>query len=172
MAEDHRVVGAVEVLLRAVPEVGAHDRDPAARPHRVPQLRQHGANRVLVRQVLEEVRHENAVEVLTRQLDVHDVADDHFHVGRFDVALPDEVDAPPVAGGHRRDELAAAGRRIEDAARLAKSLVDVPGNLGPDRLPAGLVDIAEPVGVQPLVVDAARCGCRGLGTAGCHVRTI
>ena len=52
-----------------------------------------------------------------------------FTSADLDVALPDEVDAPPVARGHRRDEAAAACCWIEDAARLAKSLVDVPGIL-------------------------------------------
>src|SRR4029077_3264167 len=94
-----------------------------------------------------------------------------FPPGRFEVPLPEEVHAPPVAGGHRGDELAAAGRRVEHAARFAEPSVDVPGDFVPDLLPAGLVDVSEPVSVEPLIVDAARggCrGCRGLEAGGCH----
>jgi hypothetical protein len=49
MGQDHRVVGAVEVVLGAIPEVGAHDRYPATRPHHVEQLAEHGGDRPLVR---------------------------------------------------------------------------------------------------------------------------
>jgi hypothetical protein len=159
MGQDHRVVGAVEVVLGAVPEVRAHDRYPAARLHHVKQLAEHGSDRVLVRQVLEEVRKEYAVEVILRQVGVHDVRDDHLHPGGLKVALPDEVDAPALGRRDRCDELAAARGRIQHTARRAHPAVQVTRDLLPHCLPAGLIDVAEPVLVQPLVVHANGQGC-------------
>src|SRR5262249_37570906 len=111
-------------------------------------------DRLLVRQVLEEVRKEYAVEIIPREVGVHDVRDDHLHPGGLKVALPDEVDAPALGRGHRCDELAAARGRIQDTARRAHPAVQVARDLLPHCLPAGLIDVAEPVLVQPLIVHA------------------
>src|SRR5262249_31927639 len=56
--------------------------------------------------------------------------------------------------GHRCDELAAARGRIQDTARRAHPAVQVARDLLPHCLPAGLIDVAEPVLVQPLIVHA------------------
>ena len=76
---------------------------------------QHVRDRVLVGQVLEEVRKEHAVEVLPgrsasmmSQVIIFTPAD-RGH------ALSDPVDSPALVGGHRGDELAAARGRIEHA---------------------------------------------------------
>lgn len=79
--QDDRVVGTVEVVAGAVLEVGAHDRDPAARPHRVAEFAEQRRHRVLVGQVLKEVRHEDAVEVGGGQVRLHDVGDNHRDPG-------------------------------------------------------------------------------------------
>jgi hypothetical protein len=150
------VVGAVEVLAGAIPEVRPHDRDPAAWFHRGAQLAERGRDRVLVGQVLEEVRKEHAVEVAAGQVGVHDVGDDRFDPGGVRYPLVDWVDAPAFGGGHRGDELASASGRVKDALGGAHPAVCVARDLLPHRLPAGLVDVTEPVGVQPLIVDASR----------------
>src|SRR6202034_2162582 len=156
VSEGRGVVSAVEVLAGAIPEVRPHDRDPAARLHRGAQLAERGRDRVLVGQVLEEVRKEYAVEVAAWQVGIHDVGDDRFDPAGVRYPLTHQVDAPPFGGGHRRDELASAGGRVKDALRGAHPAMRVARDLLPYRLPAGLIDAAEPVGVQPLVADASR----------------
>ena len=86
---------------------------------------------------------------------IHDVGDDRFDPGGVRYPLTHQVDAPAFGSGHRGDELASAGGRVKDALRGAHPAVRVARDLLPYRLPAGLVDAAEPVGVQPLVVDAS-----------------
>jgi len=122
--------------------------------HRAAQLAKHVRHGVLARQVLKEVREEDAVEVALGKFGVHDVGDDHPHAGGLDVALLDQVDTPALGGGNLGDELPAPGRGVDDALRRVHPRVHVPGDLTPDRLPASLVDIPEPVGVEALVVDA------------------
>jgi hypothetical protein len=172
MGEGHNMVGAVEVLAGAIPEVGPHDRDTATRFHHGVQLGQRGSNCVLVGQVLEEIRKEHAVEVAVWQVGVHEVGGDRFDPGVVWYPLADPVDAPAFGGGHRGDELPAPGGRVKNAPGLAHPAVRVARDLLPYRLPAGLVDVAEPVGVQPLVVDAGRRKGRGRLWRGvrCHSR--
>jgi hypothetical protein len=67
-----------------------------------------------------------------------------LHARGLDVILADQVDAPAFGGGHRGDEFAPPCRRVEDALRPAHPAVHVAGYLAPDRLPARLIDIAEP----------------------------
>ena len=147
------MVGAVPVVLRAVAVVGPHDRNPAARFHRVAHLFEEGGDRLLVVQVLEEVGDEDAVKVGGRQVGVLDFRDDpfgHRFVGCLGVG--DLVDRPGLLGRDRLDELAAAGGRIEDGGRTTHQPVYVRRDLAPDRGPGTLVDVAEAVVVQALIV--------------------
>src|SRR5215469_6622430 len=97
--------------------------------------------------MLQEVGDEDAVEVLLRQLGVHDVGDDHLDAGVLQVSLADEVHAPPFCRRYRGDELTTTRGRVEDRSRLPQAQVDIARDLPPDRLPARLIDIAEPVRV-------------------------
>jgi hypothetical protein len=106
--------------------------------------------------VLEEVRDPDDVEVVRRQLDVHDVADDRLDAGlRPTFLVGDEVDRPALLRRDRVQELAATRSRVQHALGPAEALVDEGPDLAPDGRPGALVDVAEAVVVEALVVQAA-----------------
>src|SRR6202034_1836232 len=90
-------------------------------------------------------------EVISRQSRVHDVGKDHFHPSGLRYPLAEQVDAPALGRGHRGNEFAAAGGRIQNALRCTHPAVRITCDLPPDRLPASLVDVKESVGVQTLI---------------------
>ena len=66
------------------------------------------------------------------------------------------VDRPPLARRDGIDELAAAGRRIEHRLGPPHLLMDERRDLAPDRRPGVLIDVAEAVLVEALVVHRDR----------------
>ena len=75
----------------------------------------------------------------------------------------DPVDRPLLLRIGAVDELAAAGGRIEQRPRpCERRRRHVAGDLPPDPVTRRLVDVAEPVGVEPLVIHRAREGRRSL----------
>lgn len=154
MSERKRVVGAVEVTPRAVPEARSHDGDPAAGGQRLAEPGQRRAHGVLGAKMLQDVRHEHAVEIAARQRGIGDAAR-HGPDARVPVLVAAaHVDRPPLSSGNRVDELTPARARVEDPGRPAGLAVQVDGDLRPDSLPERLVHAAQPVVVKPLVVDA------------------
>ena len=156
MGQGESVVGAVEIFACAVPEVRADDSERATGFHRCVELGEHRAYRVLAGQVLEEIGDEDSVKIGRRELGVQDVFDDHLNVGVTEFVVIDAIHRPPLRRGDRVDELAAARCRVKYLRRRAHASVEVGGDFLPDRLAALLVDVAEAVLVQPLVVDPHR----------------
>src|SRR5205823_10490398 len=93
VSEDHIVVGAVKVLIRAVTEVWPHDSDPTLRNEAVAHPLEKLGDRLLIGQVLKEVRNPDPAEVRLGKADGHDIADNQLH-GGLRTAVVDEVDAP------------------------------------------------------------------------------
>ena len=159
VGEDECVVGHVEVLARAVTEVRAHDRDPPAGSHGVVHPAEECRHRLLREQVLQEVRHEHAVEVRRGQIGLEDVRDDRSHVRAVrPFGIRHLVDRPPLLRRHGVDELAPPGSRIEDRLRMSHQTVDERRDLVPDRRPGTLIDVAEAVFVEALVVHGDMAG--------------
>src|SRR6266496_2282471 len=69
-------------------------------------------------------------------------------------AVVDRVDGPPFRCGDRVDDLAAARRGVEHLRWRAHAPVQIGGDFVPDRLPSCLIDVAEAVLIQALVVDS------------------
>jgi hypothetical protein len=117
VGQDQGMVRAVEVRLRAEPEVGAHHGQPPAGVERGEQLAQDAGDGIHVGQVLEEVGHEDGVEVVLGQIGVQDVRDDHLYAGIGEVRVLDRVDGPALLGRDHGDEFAPARRGIKDGFR-------------------------------------------------------
>ena len=163
--ERQRVIGAVEVVARAIPEVRSHHGDATGWCQAATHPPQESSDVVLRRQVLEQVGHEHAVEVCLGQVDGPGVADDHLHGGiAHGFVVLHAVDDPALRRGHRVDELSPTRRRIEHPLRRTHPSMDHGRELVPHRLPGALVDVPEPEGVEPLVVDAGNIA-RRIGAA-------
>jgi len=108
--------------------------DPAVGGQRLAEPGQRRAHGVLGGKVLQDVRHEHAVEIAARQLGIGDAAR-HGPDARVPVLVAAaHVDRPPLSSGNRVDELAPARARIEDPGRPAGLAVQVDGDLRPDGL--------------------------------------
>ena len=115
--------------------------------------------RFLRREVLQEVRHQDAVEVVVGQLAATGVAHDPPNVGAPPLRLMvDDVDRPPLGRRDGADELPPAGRRVEHARGAGQRAVQPRGDLVPHGLARALLHVLEPELVEALVVDS-RAGC-------------
>ena len=124
-----------------------------------------GRYRLLVVEVLEEVGDVDAVEVIAGQLRLHDRRGDDLRLGLVGgLLVADGVHGPGLLRGDSADELAPSGGRIEDLLRASHQTVDVRPDLPPDGEAAGLVDVAEAVGVEALVVHRGSGLLSGGGT--------
>src|SRR5580692_627193 len=103
--------------------------------------------------MLKEVGDEDTVEVVRRKVSVQDVGNYYFNIGLTEFVVIDGVHRPPLRCRYRVDELAAARGRVEHLLRRAHAAVYIGGDFMPDRLAPHLVDIAEAILVQALVVD-------------------
>jgi hypothetical protein len=76
--------------------------------------------------VLQEVRDQDPIEMVLRQLERANVADHGFHP-RVLVQLVevDHVDRPALRRRHRVDELAPPGRGVEDPLRHPEALREI-----------------------------------------------
>src|SRR5437764_8565947 len=89
VSEDHIMVGAVEVLIRAVTEVWPHDSDPTLRDEAIAHPLDKLGDRLLIGQVLKEVRNPDPAEVRLGKAHGHDIADNQLH-GGLRTAVVDE----------------------------------------------------------------------------------
>jgi hypothetical protein len=95
--------------------------------------------------VLKEVGDEDSVEVRGWKVRVLDTRKDSLNTRVAEFGMVNGVDNPAFCCGDRVDEFAAAPRRVEHPGRRAHPAVHVGRDLVPDRLSAGLVDIAKAI---------------------------
>src|SRR5215213_5539506 len=154
MGQSDDVVRPVPVLLRAVAVIRPHHRYPASGRHCRMHLLEEQGDRLLTWQMLEKIGDEYPVEVVLGQLGLLDLRGDPPHTGGVvGLGVGDLVDRNTLLGGYRLDELPPPRGGVEDTTRVPHQAVYMGSDLVPDGGAGTLVDVAEPVCVEALVVQ-------------------